>query len=52
MARGMPCPKCDFPARVVSTDVQPKITYVVYEFQNASCDYCKIGKRWRVEEKK
>lgn len=52
MARGMPCPECNFPACVVSTDVQPKVTYVVYECQNANCNTCKIGKRWRVEEKK
>lgn len=37
MARGMPCPYCGFPARVVSTDVQPKGTYVVYACQNADC---------------
>lgn len=49
MARGMPCPYCDFPARVVSTDVQPQGTWVVYKCQNANC---KKGWSEKVFEKK
>mgnify|MGYP006921530246 CR=1 FL=1 len=37
MARGLACRYCNFPMRVVSTNVQPQGTWVVYECQNATC---------------
>lgn len=37
MARGLACRYCNFPMRVVSTNMQPQGTWVVYECQNATC---------------
>ncbi len=50
MAKGCSCPLCNFPMRVVKEDRQPKINYVTYVCQNASCKNAKANYEIRREE--